>query len=538
MYTDRSAKIWFIRLLVLVLLLVVTGAPTPQVRSDASHLAAAASSAPHTLELDLVEFASGLSQPLSIAHAGDERLFVVEKAGRIRIVRPDGTVEPTPYLDITARVDDSGGEMGLLGLAFHPDYGSNGTFYVNYTSGGPRRTRISRFSVSASPNVADSASEDVLLTVDQPATNHNAGDIHFGPDGFLYVPLGDGGDRGTAQDMDLLLGKILRIDVDLGSGGTPDCYGQGSGHYTVPAGNPFIDGAGASCDEIWAIGFRNPWRSSFDRVTGDFYLGDVGQSQWEEIDLQPAGSQGGQNYGWPCYEGNHAYDLAGCAPAASYTYPIFEYTHSDGCAVTGGTVYRGGDYPAMVGRYLLADYCSGYLWDLGRTETGWQATKHTGEGSFGIVAFGEDVNGELYVANISQGVLYQVQETSTVPYLSIDKQAPRTFAVAGEPISYTLTVANSGNVPASGLVMTDRIPAGATYLAGSGTRVGDVISWTFSSVASGGSVTGTFAVTASETIVNDDYWVSADGGHSALGRAVYTVLARARVYLPVVFRQY
>jgi uncharacterized repeat protein (TIGR01451 family) len=525
--------------LLLALLTGVRGTRTTQVRSSAAPPDVAAASAPHALELELVQFATGLSQPLSIAHAGDARLFVVEKAGRIRIVRPDGTVDPAPYLDITGRVDDSGGEMGLLGLAFHSDYGTNGHFYVNYTSGGPRRTRISRFSVSANPDVADSGSEDVLLTVDQPATNHNAGDIHFGPDGFLYIPLGDGGDRSTAQDMGTVLGKILRLDVDLGPSATPDCYGQGSGHYAVPAGNPFIDGAGGSCDEIWAVGFRNPWRSSFDRVTGDFYLGDVGQSQWEEIDLQPAGSPGGQNYGWPCYEGNQAYDLAGCAPAASYTYPIFEYTHSDGCAVTGGTVYRGSDYPPMVGRYLLADYCSGHFWDLARVETGWQAAKHPDLGDFGIVAFGEDVDGELYVANISQGVLYQVQETSTVPYLSIDKQAPRTFAVAGEPITYTLTVANSGNVPASGLVVTDRIPAGATYLPGSGgTRVGAVVSWTVPSLASGASVNGTFAVTASDTIVNDDYRVSADGGYSALGRAVYTTLARARVHLPLLFKEH
>jgi uncharacterized repeat protein (TIGR01451 family) len=193
----------------------------------------------------------------------------------------------------------------------------------------------------------------------------------------------------------------------------------------------------------------------------------------------------------------------------------------------------------MAGRYLLADYCTGYLWDLARTDAGWQATKHTGKASFGIVAFGEDAAGELYVANISQGVIYQVQETSTVPYLSIDKQAPRRFDLPGEPITYTLTVANGGNVPASRLVVTDRIPAGATYLPGSGgTRVGDVISWTFPTLASGGSLSTTFAVTASDTIVNDDYRVTADGGYSALGRAVTTIFARARLHLPVVLRQH
>jgi glucose/arabinose dehydrogenase len=368
--------------------------------------------AAHRLELELVPFATGLTQPLSIAHAGDVRLFVVEKAGRIRIVRSDGTVDPTPFLDITGRVDDSGGEMGLLGLAFHPDYASNGHFYVNYTTtaDGPRRTRISRFTVSADPDVADAASEHMLLTVDQPGTNHNAGDIHFGPDGYLYIPLGDGGDTSTAQDMGTVLGKVLRLDVDMGPGGAADCSGNGTGSYTVPASNPFIDGAGDACDEIWAVGFRNPWRSSFDRATGDFYLGDVGQVDYEEIDVLPAGSGGGQNYGWPCYEGNHEYNTAGCGPESNYTFPIFEYTHSDGCAVTGGYVYRGSAYPPMVGRYLLADYCSGYLWDLAHTDAGWQATVHTGKGSFGVVAFGEDVGGELYVANISQGVIYELQQ--------------------------------------------------------------------------------------------------------------------------------
>jgi uncharacterized repeat protein (TIGR01451 family) len=528
----------FLRLIVLALPLLVAGTSGVQARSVGTVQGTVVASAPHALQLALSEFAAGLSQPVSVTNAGGDRLFVVEKAGRIRIVRPNGAVDPTPYLDITDRVDDSGNEMGFLGLAFHPDYASNGYFYVNYTTTaeGPRRTRISRFSVGASPNVADPASEDVLLTVDQPAANHNAGDIHFGPDGYLYIPLGDGGDSSTAQNMGLLLGKVSRIDVDSASGSAADCYGIGSGDYTVPGSNPFVDGAGGSCDEIWAVGFRNPWRSSFDRATGDLYLGDVGQNQWEEIDVHPAGSPGGQNDGWPCYEGDHEYNTTGCAPISNYTFPIFEYSHSEGCAVIGGYLYRGTAYPPMVGRYLLADYCSGHFWDLAHVDDGWQATQHASLGASGTAAFGEGVNGELYVANIGQGVLYQVQETSAVPYLSIDKQAPGT-AVVGDPITYTLTVANSGNVAASGLVVTDRIPVDATYLPGSGgTRVGDVISWTFPSLASGGSVTRTFAVTADSSIVNDDYRVSADGGYSALGRAVHTILAQARAYLPIVFK--
>ena len=537
---SHTIKTMLFRLIVLALPLVVAGTSGVQARSGGALQDIAAATAPPALQLALVEFATGLSQPVSMTNAGDDRLFVVEKAGRIRIVRANGTVEPTPYLDIAGHVDSSGGEMGLLGLAFHPDYASNGYFYVNYTtsSGGTRRTHISRFSVSTNADQADPGSENVLLTVDQPAANHNAGDIHFGPDGLLYIPLGDGGNSSTAQNMGLLLGKVSRIDVDMASGSVADCYGVGSGDYTVPSTNSFVDGVGGSCDEIWAVGFRNPWRSSFDRATGDLYVGDVGQGQWEEIDVHPAGSPGGQNYGWPCYEGDHVYNTTGCAPISNYTFPIFEYSHSDGCAVIGGYVYRGTDYPPMVGRYLLADYCSGNSWDLAHVDGGWQATQHPSLGASGTAAFGEDVNGELYVANLGQGVLYQVQETSAVPYLSIDKQAPGSVAV-GEPITYTLTIANDGNVAASGLVVTDRVPVGATYLPDSGgTRVGEVVSWTLPSLASGELVTRTFAVTASTAIVNDDYRVSADGGYSALGRAVYTSLAQTRAYFPIVFKQH
>jgi glucose/arabinose dehydrogenase len=422
-YRHRIGIVSF-RLIVLALPLIVARTSRVQAGFAVAAPGTVAASAPYGLQLALAEFATGLSQPLSITNAGDDRLFVVEKAGRIRIVRPDGTVESTPYLDIASRVDDSGGEMGLLGLAFHPDYASNGYFYVNYTTTaeGPRRTRISRFSVSADPDVADPASEDVLLTVDQPAANHNAGDIHFGPDGYLYIPLGDGGDSSTAQNMGLLLGKVSRIDVDSASGSAAECYGTGTGDYTVPGSNPFVDGAGGSCDEIWAVGFRNPWRSSFDRTTGDLYLGDVGQSQWEEIDVQPAGSPGGQNYGWPCYEGDHAYNTTGCAPISSYTFPVFEYSHSDGCAVIGGYVYRGTDYPPMVGRYLLADHCSGSFWDLVHAGGEWQATLHPDLGGSGTAAFGEDVNGELYMANLGQGVLYRVQGRAAIYLPAVLKQ--------------------------------------------------------------------------------------------------------------------
>jgi glucose/arabinose dehydrogenase len=381
------------------------------------------------LNLSLQTFATGLNEPVSIANAGpnDDRLFVVERAGRIKIVQAGGNVLSTPFLSIPGRVNSSGSEQGLLGLVFHPDYASNGYFYVNYTntSSGVTRTRISRFQVTGDPNVADPASEEILLTVVQPFTNHNAGDIHFGPDGYLYIPLGDGGDAGdpfnNAQTLDTLLGKVSRIDVDSGPGSAPDCEGAGTGNYTIPASNPFSDGSGGACDEIWALGVRNPWRSSFDSTNGDFYIGDVGQGLYEEIDFQPSGSSGGENYGWRCYEGNHTYNTSGCGPAGDYEFPVFEYSHpsGDGCTVIGGYVYRGWQYPDMYGRYFLADYCSGYFWDL--TPGSWAATKHTNmTAAYRYVSFGEAADGELYVAGLSNGVIYHlVEDTLVTPTSSV-----------------------------------------------------------------------------------------------------------------------
>lgn len=373
------------------------------------------------LSLALQPFASGLSQPVSLASAGDDRLFAVQRTGIIRVVQANGSVLPTPFLNITDRVDSSSSEEGLLGLTFHPDYAENGYFYVNYTNtaNGTRRTRISRFSVTADPNVADPNSENILLTVTQPDWNHNAGDIHFGPDGYLYIPLGDGGGGGdtsnNAQNPMLLLGKVTRIDVDDLNGNAPDCVGVGSGDYSVPAGNPFV-GNPNYCDEIWAIGMRNPWRSSFDSLTGDFYMGDVGQGAWEEIDYQPAGTGAGLNYGWRCYEGNHAYNTSGCGPIGNYIFPIAEFSHTAGhCSVIGGYVYRGSQYPNMVGRYLATDYCTGYFWDIvSDGQGGWNVTTHTNLATFGFVAFGQAANGELYVVNNSNGQIYHLIDNSNI----------------------------------------------------------------------------------------------------------------------------
>jgi glucose/arabinose dehydrogenase len=375
------------------------------------------------LTLSLAVVATGLTKPIGVYHdgAGDTRLFVVEQPGRIKIVRRNGTVLAKPFLDLTDRVDADGNEKGLLGVAFHPKYGKRGFFYVNYTTTnrGALLTHISRFSVTADPNVADPKSEKVLLTVVQPFPNHNAGDLNFGPDGLLYIPLGDGGSGGdpnnNAQTTRTLLGKIVRIDVDSATGAPPDCVGEGSGGYTIPPTNPMVDGPGQSCDEIWAVGFRNPWRFSFDRLSGDLYLADVGQEKWEEIDRHAVNDPGGRNYGWRCYEGTHAYKTDDCRPPDAYVAPIFEYGHDHGnCAVIGGYLYRGDAYPKMAGHYLLADYCSGIFWDLRRDgRGGWRATTHTNmavsKGIAGYTSFGEDSAGELYVTNINNGRLYRLQ---------------------------------------------------------------------------------------------------------------------------------
>lgn len=391
--------------------------------------------ASNQLNISLEPFATNLKDPVGIVNAGDNRLFVLERHGIIRIVRPDGTVEATPFLNITTRVDSSHTEKGLLGLAFDPNYATNGFFYVNYTSpiktpddGDSGHSRISRFQVTNDPDIADPDSEERLLTVGQPYGNHNAGAIRFGPDGYLYIPLGDGGSGGDpgnrAQTMTTLLGKVSRIDVGSGistgsfQGKPSECAGSGTGYYSIPDDNPFAEGPGGPCDEIWALGLRNPWQSSFDRLTGDFFIGDVGQFEWEEIDHQSASSNGGENYGWRCYEGNHPFNTANCGPVSSYIRPIFEYSHDsgDGCAVVGGFVYRGNKYPEMRGHYLLTDNCTDYIWDLTPgCNHDWTWIRHDTEKPSGYSAFGEGSDGELYLANRNNGTIYSITEDTGAP---------------------------------------------------------------------------------------------------------------------------
>ena len=335
------------------------------------------------------------SQPLLATHAGDGsgRLFILEQGGVIRMVQ-DGAILPNPFLDITSQVGSGGNEQGLLGLAFHPDYEQNGFFYVNYTDLNGD-TVISRFQVSADASVADSASEKILLQVDQPYANHNGGSLEFGPDGFLYAGLGDGGSQGdpngNGQSLETYLAKLLRVDVNSG-----DLYG-------IPADNPFANGGGLP--EIWAYGFRNPWRFSFDRATGDLYIADVGQNQWEEVDYLPAGSPGGANFGWNIMEGNHPYQGEA---TDGLTLPVTEYEHGNRCSITGGYVYRGQALPAWNGVYFYGDYCSGEILGLvHNADDSWESRLLYDTG-FLITSFGIDEAGEIYVLDRSGG-LYQLQ---------------------------------------------------------------------------------------------------------------------------------
>lgn len=349
----------------------------------------------------LVPVAGGFSRPLYVTHAGDGsgRLFVVEQSGAIRVIK-DGAVLSQPFLDVSGLIsrqalEGNYTERGLLGLAFHPSYAENGWFYINYTDVNGHSV-VARYTVSVDdPDRAEPASAAPLLYVQQPYANHNGGHMAFGPDGYLYVSLGDGGSGGdpdgNGQNLATLLGSILRLDVDVADG------------YAIPADNPFVDREGAR-PEIWAWGLRNVWRFSFDRATGDLYLADVGQNQWEEINFQPAGSAGGENYGWNAFEGTHVY--SGQPAASAVVAPVLEYGHSNGrCSVTGGYVYRGERIPALQGVYLYGDWCTGTIWSATPGADGsWQAVVSLESGR-SISSFGEDEAGELYLVDYGGAVL-------------------------------------------------------------------------------------------------------------------------------------
>lgn len=382
--------------------------------------------------ISLQSFGPNFNNPVDIQNVGDSRLFIVEKSGVIQILNADGSVNVTSFLDIDDRVSNSGGERGLLGLAFHPDYASNGYFYVNYINNSGN-TVVSRFSKSTTDdNLADINSEFILMTVNQPYSNHNGGDLAFGTDGYLYIALGDGGSGGDpgnrSQSLDTLLGKLLRIDVDNGS------------PYGIPADNPFlIDGDPNTLPEIWAYGLRNPWRFSIDPTAGDIWIADVGQNEYEEINRVPV-SVGGLNYGWRCYEGNNPYNTSGCPPSNTMIFPVAEYAHSSPgeyfkCSITGGYKYNGSMYPNFNGLYFFADYCSdeiGYLEDISST---WEMTLTGPFTSNGWSTFGEDMNGELYIAGTA-GQVYKIQDEN----LSTVDFTDKTISLYPNPANSVVTI--------------------------------------------------------------------------------------------------
>lgn len=358
--------------------------------------------------LTTVRVGLGFTQPVFLTSPPNDtsRLFIVEQGGAIKIIK-NGTTLTRPFINISDRIS-TGFERGLLGMAFHPNYAANRYFYVNYTDVNGD-VRLSRFQASTGdPDSAVLTSESILLTVQEPEPNHNGGTVAFSPvDGYLYLSLGDGGSGGdphgtigNGQDLTTLLGKILRLDVD---GGTP---------YAIPSDNPFVGIPGR--DEIWSYGWRNPWRLSFDRLNGDMYIGDVGQGLYEEIDFESITSGGGQNYGWRLMEGFHCYNPSTNCDPGGLTYPVTEYTHSLGCSVTGGYVYRGCRIPDLRGTYFYADYCSGRIWSFrynGSTMT--DSTERTAELGGGTSigspsSFGEDSRGELYITDHDDGEVYKI----------------------------------------------------------------------------------------------------------------------------------
>lgn len=367
-------------------------------------------------QVSLSLFSSGYVAPVDIKNCGDDRLFIVEQNGRIQIVDTNGVKNSTPFLNIISRVKYQG-EQGLLGLAFAPDFLTSGYFYVYYTAQTHGDERISRFHVNPlTPNVADANSEEILLQIWDPYSNHNGGHLAFGPDGYLYMGTGDGGSAGDpenrAQNVDSLLGKILRIKVD-----------PSIPTYSIPADNPFACNPTPGREEIWSYGVRNPWRWSFDRITGDLWIADVGQNIMEEIDFQPAWAPGGRNYGWRCWEATLVYATdPTCLPFASYTAPVYTYQHTSGnCSVTGGYVYRGALHNDMWGKYFFTDYCVSSMRTLYRDSTGAFIYANLGTmGATNVSGFGEDRWGELYCAANGTGNIYKFSSADCIPAVYIN----------------------------------------------------------------------------------------------------------------------
>ena len=465
------SRIGKIALLAVGTVLIVVGALTRlSTRSAAaesieprSNPATVAASTAFTIGLELVS--SGLSAPVHVGHAGDNsgRLFIVQQAGTIRVIK-NGVLLAAPYLNITSQVGCCA-EQGLLSIAFDPDFQTSRTFYLNYTNLAGN-TVIERYTVAdAAADVANVTSHTIILTIDQPESNHNGGQLQFGRnDNYLYIGMGDGGGggdqhgvNGNGQNPAVLLGKILRINV------------RGVPTYTIPTTNPFTQTAGYR-PEIWALGVRNPWRFAFDRANGDLFIGDVGQDCYEEIDYQPAASQGGENYGWRRLEGFHAFDpahMTNCNQPTptppDVTLPVAEIAHPDGEAIVGGYVYRGSAFPGIQGVYFFADEVTGRLWSMEHITSMWVVTEQPLP-THSISSFGEDDSGELYVADYGSGAIYKViSAPAALPSIDLStstKTVSPGTAQRDNVVTYTIALRNTDNPFNNTVRVTDTIPAG------------------------------------------------------------------------------
>lgn len=389
-------------------------------------------------EIRLAPIATGVDAPTDIQHAGDGsgRLFLVQQNGLIRIFQ-NGVIDPTPFLDIRTKTR-ANGERGLLGLAFPPSFPQSGRFYVNYTNLAGT-TIIAMYTTGSS-------SETILLEIPQPFSNHNGGQLRFGPDGYLYIGMGDGGSAGdpqnNGQNRNALLGKMLRVDVETEPG-----------RIRIPPDNPFVNSSGTR-PEVWALGLRNPWRFSFDRATGDMWIADVGQNQYEEINFQPASSRGGENYGWNQMEGAHCF-RPNCS-TQGMTLPVAEYGRNDGCSVTGGFVYRGNAAPGLRGSYLYADYCTGRMWALERAGAQW-VNRLLLTAESGITTFGEDQSGEVYVGNAGTDTIYRIEGSAAPRFSSAAVVNSASFA-PGIVAGALATVFASGLLGEEGIVSAPGLP--------------------------------------------------------------------------------
>jgi uncharacterized repeat protein (TIGR01451 family) len=403
---------------------------------------------------------AGFTHPthLTAAYDGSGRLFIVEQAGRVRIIK-NGVVQSTPFLDITARVGSTSGTKGLLSIAFPPGFTSNQHFYVNYTTSAGYLV-IARYYVSSNPDVADPNTEQIVL-IDGPFPDHYGGELSFGPlDGYLYVGIGTGSGSSPdnlGQDLRVLRGKLLRIDVETGHPAT----------YTIPATNPHVGTANAR-QEIWAIGVRNPWRSSFDPATGDYYIADVGQAAREEVDVEPAGSAGGANYGWNIMEGSLCFGTTTC-DTTGLILPVAEYDHTQGCSIAGGTVYRGTLYPTLEGIYFFGDWCSGQIWGLQPADGAWQSALLY-QSTLSVISFTQDESGKLWVADYASGAIYPIKAGPPAPInLSLTQSDSLDPCPAGSRLTYTIQIRNNSSSLATGVVVNDTMPTGASFVSVSST---------------------------------------------------------------------